>query len=144
MVRRSKSGDGTRSSVYYFDPAELVPPRPRPRAQALYSNMDPVDPMDPMSAGVLADGSLAADPGIGGSWQGAGGRWLMWPLRVVLWAALLIIAFRGITAIVFNSSAAPAGGGTGPRSVTGAASGPPGRGLRSGVRPGVPQLQPAE
>ena len=74
--------------------------------------------MDPLRAGMLADGSLAADPGIGGRWQGAGsgGRWLLWPLRVVLWAALLVIAFRGLTAIVFNTAAAPAGGGTGPRS----------------------------
>jgi hypothetical protein len=74
--------------------------------------------MDPLAAGMLADGSLAADPGIGGSWQGGGGRWLLWPLRVVLWGALLVIAFRGITAIVFNTAAAPAVGGTGPQSAT--------------------------
>jgi hypothetical protein len=42
-------------------------------------------------------------------WGGAGGRWLLWPLRVVLWATLLVIAFRGVTAIVFShSSASPA------------------------------------
>jgi len=41
--------------------------------------------MDPLAAGMLADGSLAADPEIGGSWQDAGGRW---ELRVVLWVAL--------------------------------------------------------
>jgi len=74
--------------------------------------------MDPLAAGLSADGSLAGDPGFGGAWRdgGAGGRWLLWPLRVVLWAALLVVAFRGITAIVFNATAAPAGGGTGPRS----------------------------
>ena len=48
-----------------------------------------------------------------------GGRWLLWPLRVVLWAALLVIAFRGITAIVFNTASAPAVGGTGPQSAVG-------------------------
>jgi hypothetical protein len=32
-------------------------------------------------------------------WSGAGGRWILWPLRAVLWAALLIIVYRGITAI---------------------------------------------
>jgi hypothetical protein len=111
MVRGPKSGNGTRSPVYYLDSAGLVPPRPRPRA--LY------DEMDPLGAGMLADGTLATDPGIGSSWQGAGGRWLLWPLRVVLWAGLLIIAFRGITAIVFNTAAAPAGGGTGPQSAAG-------------------------
>ena len=68
---------------------------------------------------MLADGSLAADPGIGGSWQGAGGRWLLWPLRVVLWAVLLVIAFRGITAIVSNQASVPGGGETGPKSATG-------------------------
>ena len=113
MVRGPKSGDGVRSPVYYPDLAVLVPPRPR--AETLYGEMDP------LGAGVLADGSLAADPGIGGRWQGAGsgGRWLLWPLRVVLWAALLVIAFRGLTAIVFNTAAAPASGGTGPRSAAG-------------------------
>ena len=110
MVRGPKSGNGTRSPVYYLDSAGMVPPRPR--ARALYSEMDP------LAADVLADGSVAADPGIG-SWQGAGGRWLLWPLRVVLWTALLVIAFRGITAIVFNQASAPAGGGTGPQSASG-------------------------
>ncbi len=112
MVRGAKSGDGTRSSVYYSDSVGLV--SPRSRAQALYSEIDP------LAAGMLADGALAADPGMGGNWRdaGAGGRWLLWPLRGVLWAALLVIAFRGITAIIFNP-AAPASGGTGPRSAAG-------------------------
>jgi len=47
-----------------------------------------------------------AAPSAGRSWNGAGGRWRLWPLRLVLWATLLIIAFRGVTAIVFNQSAA--------------------------------------
>jgi hypothetical protein len=113
MVRGAKFGNGTRSPVYYLDSAGLVPPRSR--AQALYGEMDP------LGAGMLADGSLAADPGIGGRWQGAGsgGRWLLWPLRVVLWAALLVIAFRGLTAIVFNTASAPVVGGTEPRSAVG-------------------------
>jgi hypothetical protein len=48
----------------------------------------------------------------GRPWSGAGGRWLLWPLRVVLWATLLIIAYRGITAIVFHQASAPQAGGT--------------------------------
>ena len=104
MVRGPKSGNGARSPVYYLDSAGLAPPRPR--ARALDSEMDP------LAAGIQADGLLAADPGIG-SWRGAGGRWLLWPLRVVLWTVLLVVAFRGITAIVFNQAPAPAGGGTG-------------------------------
>ena len=93
-----------------MDSADLVSPRSQPRAQRLTLDSE----MDPLAAGMQADGSLAARPGIGGSSPGAGGRWLLWPLRVVLWTALLVIAFRGITAIVFSSSPAPAGGtGTG-------------------------------
>jgi Conjugative transposon protein TcpC len=94
--------------VYYFDAAGLA----APRARALDSGMDP------LAAGIQAGGSLAADPAIG-TWQGAGGRWLLWPLRVVLWTALLVIAFRGITAIVFNQASAVAGGGTGSGTVVG-------------------------
>jgi Conjugative transposon protein TcpC len=49
----------------------------------------------------------------GRSWNGSGGRWLLWPLRAVLWAALLIIAYRGVTAIVFNQASATGADSTG-------------------------------
>jgi hypothetical protein len=112
MVRGPNSGNGTRSSVYYLDSAGLVSPRPRARA------LD--DGIDPLAGESLADGSLALDPGSGGQWRsGAGGRWLLWPLRVVLWATLLVVAFRGVTAIVFDHGIAPAGGDTGPASQAG-------------------------
>jgi hypothetical protein len=114
MVRGPKSGNGTRSPVYYLDSAGLVPPRPRPPAQRLTLDSE----LDPLAADMQADGSLAARSGIGSGWRGAGGRWLLWPLRVVLWTALVVVAFRGITAIIFNSSLAPAGG-TGAGSATG-------------------------
>lgn len=35
-------------------------------------------------------------------WGGGGGRWLVWPMRVLLWAALLVVAYRGVTAIAFD------------------------------------------
>jgi hypothetical protein len=57
---------------------------------------------------------LGADPEAGGTWNGAADWRLLWPLRVVLWTALLVIAFCGITAIVFNTSA-PACGARHPR-----------------------------
>jgi len=44
------------------------------------------------------------------SWSGSGGRWLLWPLRGLLWATLLIIAYRGVTAIIFHQASAPPGG----------------------------------
>ena len=106
MVRGPKSGNATQSTVYYLDSAERGASRSRPRAQRLTLGGE----MDPLAAGVQADGSLAASPGIGGGSRGAGGRWLLWPLRAVLWTTLLVIAFRGITAIIFSSSGGTAGG----------------------------------
>jgi hypothetical protein len=35
-------------------------------------------------------------------WDGGGGRWMVWPMRVLLWAALLVVAYRGVTAIAFD------------------------------------------
>ena len=105
MIRGPRSGNGARSPVYYPGSAGLAPSRPRAPA------LD--DEMDPLAAGLLPDGSLVAAPGFGGGWRGAGGRWLLWPLRVVLWTALLVISFRGITAIVFGHAAAPAAAGPG-------------------------------
>ncbi len=57
-------------------------------------------------------GHAPAVPPPGRSWNGAGGRWRLWPLRLVLWAALLVIAFRGVTAIIFNQAIAPRAGST--------------------------------
>ncbi len=100
MVRGPSSGNGARSSVYYLGSAG--PGSLRPRPQALGAG-------DPLAPGALA---LEPDPRAGEGWNGAGGRWLLWPLRVVLWATLLVIAFRGVTAIVFDdNSASPAAGG---------------------------------
>ncbi len=117
MVRGPKSGNGTRSPVYYLDPAELA--SPRSPARALRRETKRHGEMDPLAVGLAGGGWVAAEPTAGGSWRGAGGRWLLWPLRVVLWAALLVVAFRGITAIVFGPALAPAGGGTVPASAAG-------------------------
>jgi Conjugative transposon protein TcpC len=43
-------------------------------------------------------------PRSGSGWRGAGGRWLVWTFRVVVWAVLLIIGYRGVTAIVLNET----------------------------------------
>jgi hypothetical protein len=39
-------------------------------------------------------------------WSGAGGRWMLWPMRVVLWAAIVVIGYRGVAAIVLNETPA--------------------------------------
>jgi hypothetical protein len=36
------------------------------------------------------------------TWRGSGGRWLVWVFRVVLWAVLLLIGYRGVAAIVMG------------------------------------------
>jgi hypothetical protein len=64
---------------------------------------------------------VSAESGTQGSkppWGGGGGRWTVWPMRVVLWAAILVIGYRGITAILLNETpssgnANPSGGATG-------------------------------
>ena len=45
-----------------------------------------------------------ADPEAKPPWSGGGGRWTVWPMRVVLWAAILIIGYRGVQAIIFNET----------------------------------------
>src|SRR5450755_1924033 len=47
------------------------------------------------------------------SWNGGGGRWMVWALRAVLWAVLLIIGYRGITAIILNETPASRSGTSG-------------------------------
>jgi hypothetical protein len=42
-------------------------------------------------------------------WRGAGGRWVIWTLRIVAWVVLLVIGYRGIVAIV-SGSTSPSGG----------------------------------
>jgi len=37
-------------------------------------------------------------------WSGGGGRWTIWPMRIVLWAALLVVIYRGVTAIALNET----------------------------------------
>jgi len=43
-------------------------------------------------------------------WRGAGGRWLVWVGRVVVWAVIVLIGYRGVLAIVSgpSSSSRPA------------------------------------
>jgi hypothetical protein len=44
----------------------------------------------------------------GSRWRGSGGRWFVWASRAVLWAVLLVIGYRGVTAIVTEpKTAAP-------------------------------------
>jgi Conjugative transposon protein TcpC len=91
MFRGPDTGDGARLSDY----SHVIP---------LFGSAGP-GPAVPENEIDLRDSGAPA----GRAWNGAGGRWLLWPLRVVLWATLLVIAYRGVTAIIFHqASASPA------------------------------------
>jgi Conjugative transposon protein TcpC len=91
MVRMSNPGDRTQSPAYGG-----VPARPGGLHRA---HRNPV--MEDFRPQDIAGES---------AWPGAGGRWIIWPLRAVLWAALVVVAVRGIIAIVAGDTS-PAGGG---------------------------------
>jgi Conjugative transposon protein TcpC len=55
-------------------------------------------------AGELAPGESRERPRSGTEWRGAGGRWLVWTFRVVVWVVLLVIGYRGVMAIVLNET----------------------------------------
>ena len=55
-------------------------------------------------AGGLAPGESRKRPRSGPGWRGAGGRWLVWTFRVVVWAVLLVIGYRGVMAILLNET----------------------------------------
>jgi hypothetical protein len=44
-------------------------------------------------------------------WSGGGGRWLLWPMRIVLWVAILVIGYRGVMAIILNETPASTNSG---------------------------------
>jgi hypothetical protein len=43
-------------------------------------------------------------------WSGSGARWTVWPMRIILWAAILVIGYRGIMAIALNEKPASSSG----------------------------------
>ena len=54
--------------------------------------------------GDLAQGDRAARQYAAPGWRGAGGRWLVWTFRIVVWVILLVIGYRGVMAIVLNET----------------------------------------
>jgi hypothetical protein len=66
--------------------------------RAILDRGETIDPEDQ----VLPPSQFPADPVVqrGQQWRGAGGRWLVWAGRAVIWAVLLIVGYRGVLAIV--------------------------------------------
>jgi len=58
-------------------------------------------------------------------WRGAGGRWLVWTFRILIWAVLLIIGFRGVASIVASPRQSGSGGASGSNAPPAADSGFP-------------------
>lgn len=103
MVRRSGVANvdsETESPLYPDDP----PAWPGPSADQGSQSSRPAPPKAP--------------------WSGSGGRWTIWPMRIILWAAIVVIGYRGVMAIVLNET--PPAAGTGSGSAAPAASASPG------------------
>ena len=98
MFRLPNSGNGKHSPGY-------LPPRAASRPA--------LSPLT-FGAGTLNRETDLFDlePSHGRAWSGSGGRWRLWPLRLVLWMALLVIAYRGVTAIIVNPAGALRATGT--------------------------------
>jgi Conjugative transposon protein TcpC len=71
----------------------------------------------PVLTDTVAGGNPSSEAGQAGTtparpaalpWRGAGGRWLIWPLRAVVWAILLLIGYRGVAAIFAGQPVTPA------------------------------------
>ena len=79
----------------------------RPSVASLDSGMESPDygGESPMAG----QGAPAAKP----LWSGSGGRWLLWPMRVLPWAAILIVGYRGVSSIVRNERPSTASAGNG-------------------------------
>jgi len=83
-----------------------------------------------MPAGYPASGQQVAGQGAPKTrraWSGAGGRWLVWMLRIVLWAVALLIGYRGVAAIVMGEP------GPGAGATSAASPGSQGRGFPSAL-----------
>jgi conjugative transposon protein TcpC len=54
--------------------------------------------------GDLAQGGETTRDRTAQGWRGAGGRWLVWFFRIVVWLVLLVIGYRGVMAIVLGET----------------------------------------
>jgi hypothetical protein len=106
MVRRTgvANADGGAESLAYSDDSPMWPGTPGPAA---------APGTDYPAPGGGPPGRRGRPTTAKASRGGSGGRWMVWPLRIVLWAALLIIIYRGISAIVLNETPSSSNGATG-------------------------------
>lgn len=94
MVRRALLDRGDELTGDEALPREALPERSVPSASR------------PSAAGSSAPAAA--------HWRGAGGRWLVWVARVVVWAVVLLVGYRGVVAIVGGPGTSGAGSGAKP------------------------------
>src|SRR5215469_5761282 len=121
-ARRGLFGsNGARALAYAAQwctrPAGIASMRARARAEVVMVRRTGVVNADSRadSSGYVDDtpawpGTDRPKPPVKAPWSGSGGRWMIWPMRIVLWAAILVVLYRGVMAIVLNETPANAGG----------------------------------
>jgi hypothetical protein len=132
MVRKATPEDGLRPAEFAADEfADDWAAANGPVATGRVAN-GPVQ-TGPVQTGPVPSGTVPGGTGPGGAMPsatklsglarrrpppggGAGGRWLVWSLRAVLWAVLLVIGFRGVVSIVGSFRQGRAGAGGAPSS----------------------------
>ncbi len=86
-----------------------LPARPgRPGRRSAAQSREPEQVSALWSEARGSRGSSAQRAG-SGPWRGSGGRWVVWVLRVVAWAVVLVIGYRGVLAIIHGSSSTSGG-----------------------------------
>lgn len=106
MVRRTgvANADGGAESFAYSDDSPVWPGTPGTPGATGTPGTDYPAPGGRPRNGTGNSNGRGRPSGAKAPRSGSGGRWTIWPLRIVLWAALLIIIYRGITAIVLNET----------------------------------------
>jgi Conjugative transposon protein TcpC len=72
--------------------------------EAPFRGQAPSDIQAPSQSRAQYDSRPLSAGKVSSHWRGAGGRWLVWVGRVVIWAVIVLIGYRGVLAIVSERS----------------------------------------
>jgi hypothetical protein len=124
MVRKTTPDDGLRPVDFAAGEFAVDWPVPDRIPDGAIRDVTAPDGMGPGRAGPGGTGPGGTGPGRtrpsgparqrSAQWSGGGGRWLVWLMRAVIWAVVIVIGFRGVASIVASvrqpgSGAATAG-----------------------------------
>lgn len=71
----------------------------------------PPEALSERSAPSTGRSPSARSPQGAAHWRGAGGRWLIWVARVVVWTVIVLVGYRGVLAIVGGTGTSGSGSG---------------------------------